>query len=86
MHERYLYPLFAPLLVLVAEGKSSLWLYGLLSLIYGFNLYQLWWYPSFSWLKGVLLAGDFFLARFFSLVLLLLFFWLAYNRINEKAG
>ena len=45
MHERYLYPLFAPLTVLVAISEIPLFVYLLISGISLLNLYHLWWVP-----------------------------------------
>jgi len=73
MHERYLYPIFAPLTILVALGSvKRIWLY-LLSIIHLLNLYTLWWYPPIKSVKILLEEGDFFLTRVLSAVLILIF-------------
>ena len=85
MHERYLYPIFAPLAILVAIGRLKFRWYFLLSFIHWLNLYHLWWYPQVSWLRRILEGGRFFLARIFSLALIFIFGQLLvrYNRSNE---
>jgi len=87
MHERYLYPLFAPLAVLAAAGELSLfWFWGW-SVIYLLNLYNLWWYPKIGFLKFLLEWNEFFLGRVLSLVLIFSFGWLLawyYNRTDEN--
>ncbi len=87
MHERYLYPIFAPLAILTAVGEISMGWYILLSLIHWLNLYNLWWYPHWQWLENILEWRHFFLPRALSLVLVLIFvrFCLfAYNKGDEK--
>ncbi len=87
MHERYLYPLFAPLAILVVRKKLRLWWYLLLSLIHWINLYNLWWYPPWPLLTKLLTWHSFIIARGLSFCLLGLFGWLlfiAYNKANEK--
>jgi len=73
MHERYLYPVFFPLIILVSIGKINIKWYIVLSLLHFLNLYNLWWYPSFPFLKNLLGAGENLLPRLLSLVLLLIF-------------
>lgn len=58
MHERYLYPLFAPLTILMMTsqiGLLSYWLIGIIGLL---NLYNFWWVPKFASLINLLSAGD----------------------------
>ena len=74
MHERYLYPVFAPLTILAVAGKIKIRYLVILSLIHLLNLYQLWWYPEIAWLKMVLEAGNFFISRLLSFTLILIFF------------
>jgi len=86
MHERYLYPIFAPLAILAASKKISPKTYWLLASIHFLNLYTLWWYPKINLLQAFLEAQDFLLPRFFSLVLLGVFLKLlvAYNKNNGQ--
>lgn len=58
MHERYLYPLFAPLTVLVATSEIPLLAYLLISGISLLNLYHLWWVPKIQMLIDLMSAGD----------------------------
>jgi dolichyl-phosphate-mannose-protein mannosyltransferase len=73
MHERYLYPIFFPLLILVCLQKVNLKYYLYLSLVHFLNLYNLWWYPSLPFLKKILESYHNFLPRVLSLSLLSLF-------------
>lgn len=75
MHERYLYPIFPYLAILVALGGISLTTYLTLSLIHLLNLYYLWFYPDF-FLKNILLWQSSILIRILSLWLLFSFFYL----------
>jgi len=86
MHERYLYPIFAPLAILTAAGKINFKYYLILSLVHLLNLYNLWWYPKIGFLKAFLEFNNFLTARLFSLVLIFIFSSLlvSYNRANEK--
>jgi len=86
MHERYLYPIFAPLAILTAAGKINFKYYLILSLIHLLNLYNLWWYPKIGFLKAFLKFNNFLMPRLFSLVLVFIFSSLlvSYNKANEK--
>lgn len=87
MHERYLYPVFAPLSILVAVGEVGLSWYIILALIHWLNLYNLWWYPHWQRLENILQMREFLLPRVLSLILILIFVRLclfAYNKGNEK--
>ena len=58
MHERYLYPLFAPLTVLVVTSQISIFAYLLISGICLLNLYHLWWEPRIQVLIDFMSAGN----------------------------
>ncbi len=76
MHERYLYPVFIPFIILlffhpkIFKTKDYL----LLSLIHLLNLFNLWFYPSLPFLKKLLEYKSFSLPRLFALILIC--FWL----------
>jgi Gpi18-like mannosyltransferase len=74
MHERYLYPIFPLLTVLLFIPKSKFTLKSLiiLSLLHLINLYNLWFYPLFSPLKELLIASNFIICRIFSFILILI--------------
>ncbi len=84
MHERYLYPVFAPLAVLVSLNQLPLIFYLLLSLIHLLNLYNLWWYPAIGFVKSLLEASNYLLPRALSLVLIIFFGWLLVSYGREK--
>ncbi len=88
MHERYLYPIFFPLIILVSLKKIDLKYYFYLSLVHFLNLYNLWWYPQLPLLKKLLVFKDNLLPRLLSLFLLALFsiFYVKYlkSENNDK--
>lgn len=89
MHERYLYPVFAPLIVLTAAGIVKKRWYLVLSTIHFLNLYNLWNYPKINFLKFFLEGKNFFVPRLFSLILILVFgkmiiSYYNYNKPDEK--
>ncbi len=76
MHERYLYPIFPLLAILIflfRKYQKFFWLFVVLSFIYLVNLYHLWWYPCWQPLVSLLTFGQHFLPRLFSLANLVLF-------------
>lgn len=54
MHERYIYPLFPYLTILVAQNRKLLVLYIAISIITLLNMYNLWWIPVITVLKSIL--------------------------------
>ncbi len=68
MHERYLYPLFPYLTILVASSSVSLFIYSAVSLISLLNLYNFWWVPEIELIKGFLSFGDRLMPRILGLV------------------
>ncbi len=81
MHERYLYPVFAPSAILTALGIIPLKLFIGLTVIHWLNLYNLWWYPSLPFLRTILEWQNFALARLMSLGLILTFGYYIYKFI-----
>lgn len=53
MHERYLFPIFAPLALLVCQNELSRAKYYLVSFIHIVNLYHLWWFPRIGLLVNI---------------------------------
>lgn len=51
MHERYLYPIFAPFALLTLFKPKYIWLYVACSFIHLANLYNLWWAPTIDIIK-----------------------------------
>jgi hypothetical protein len=68
MHERYLYPVFPFLTIIVAQNRKLLAFYMGLSIINFLNLYTLWWVPGISILKNFLSYGDFLAGRIVGLI------------------
>lgn len=58
MHERYLYPAFPFLVILLAYFPEFLSVYLTLSLLHLINLYNLWWYPRISGVEEFFYASD----------------------------
>mgnify|MGYP001159226179 CR=1 FL=1 len=74
MHERYLYPVFPLLIMLIFLPKSNFNFKHLLvlSLIHFLNLYNLWFYPLISPLKSFLIGFNFLTCRLLSFILLII--------------
>lgn len=73
MHERYLYPIFPLLAILVVQEKKLLHLFLPLSVIHLANLYHLWWYPRSEIIVSLFSAYAHLLPRILSLANLGLF-------------
>ena len=74
MHERYLYPIFPLLTILIFLPNSKFNLKSLiiLSTIYLINLYNLWFYPLISSIKSLLIVSNFAICRVFSFILIII--------------
>ncbi|KKQ95765.1 MAG: hypothetical protein UV74_C0013G0372 [Candidatus Woesebacteria bacterium GW2011_GWB1_43_14] len=80
MHERYLYPLFPYLTILVARDRKLLPIYWSLSGINLLNLYNFWWVPKVDLLVGFLSFGNRVMPRILGLINLVIFVYLARSR------
>jgi Gpi18-like mannosyltransferase len=76
MHERYLYPAFPALTILVAQNRKLIWSYFVISAIYVLNLYNFWWYPRIEVFVDILSAMDRLLPRILGFINFVLFLWL----------
>lgn len=76
MHERYLYPIFPliSILIFIPKSKFNIKQLTLLSTIHFLNLYNLWFYPSIPILKNLLIWNNYFLCRCLSIILILICF------------
>lgn len=76
MHERYLYPVFPFLTILIFLPKSDFKIKSLviLSIIHLLNLYNLWFYPPITPLKQLLIFGNFIICRLLSVILIVICF------------
>ncbi len=76
MHERYLYPVFPLLTILIFLPKSKFTLKHLISLsiIHFLNLYNLWFYPSIPLLRNILTSSNFVFCRVLSFILIVIYF------------
>lgn len=76
MHERYLYPIFPLITILLFLPKTIITIKQLilLSTIHFLNLYKLWYYPSISFLKTFLDWNDSALCRLLSFILMVVCF------------
>lgn len=85
MHERYLYPLFIPLTMLLAIDRKLVKQYTLISAISLLNLYNFWWVPRSEPLINLLSAYDRLLPRLLGFVNfgLFMFFYFRFFRQNK---
>lgn len=76
MHERYLYPIFPLITVHIFLPNSFIKKSHLitLSIIHFLNLYNLWFYPSFPFLKNILISSNFLFCRLLSVILIMICF------------
>ncbi len=72
MHERYLYPIFPWLLLLVYKGTLKFRHYLMFSILHLVNLYNLWFYPDIPFIKTMLISNDFLIPRLLSFATVLL--------------
>lgn len=86
MHERYLYPAFPFLALLVGFETVPVSLFWVVSIIHFLNLYHLWYYPRWDAVVNLLEANNGFTTRIFSLILLFLafYFFIRYYKNNDK--
>ena len=82
MHERYLYPLFPYLTILLGLTNLSFWYYLGVSLISLLNLYNFWFTPKVSIIVDFLSFGDRLTPRVLGLILTILYLRI-YSRYNE---
>ncbi len=83
MHERYLFPIFAPFTILLAFLPRLIYLYIAISFVHLTNLYYLWYVPRIEWYIQFLNQSTTIIGFIISLHLLLLLFIigsLAYSR------
>ena len=83
MHERYLYPLFPYLTVLVTAGGVNLPTYWIISLLSLLNLYNFWWVPKIDWVVNFLSFGNRLMPRILGFVNFLLFMFLYKRRVES---
>jgi len=76
MHERYLYPIFPLITILLFLPKTMITIKQLilLSTIHFLNLYKLWYYPSISFLKTFLDWNNSIFCRLLSFILIVVCF------------
>lgn len=86
MHERYLYPLFAPIAILIGLNMISSVSYIFISLISLLNLYNFWWFPRIPLLINFLSFGDRLMPRILGFVMFGFFasFYLKYLRLFKR--
>lgn len=75
MHERYLYPVFPLISMLIFIPKTKFTLKGFifLSIIHFLNLYNLWFYPQINFLKNILIFDNFLACRILSAILIIVY-------------
>lgn len=87
MHERYLYPIFPLITMLVFLPNTFIKIKSifLLSIIHLLNLYNLWFYPFNPFIKSILISSHFLFCRILSFILLIICFdyWTKYLKSND---
>lgn len=75
MHERYLYPIFPliSVLIFISKTKFNLKSLILLSIVHFLNLYNLWFYPQIDLLKNILIYNNFLTCRVLSAILIVVY-------------
>ena len=84
MHERYLYPIFPVLTLIVAQRKKLLVSYAIISLVHLVNLYNFWWYPKSELIIGALSAYDRILPRILGALMTLMFIYIYMQFFKQK--
>lgn len=87
MHERYLYPIFPLLAILVFLSKgyqNLLKIFIIISVIYLANLYHLWWHPRWEFLVIIFTMGGGIVPRILSLINIALFLLILRRFLYEK--
>ncbi len=85
MHERYLYPvipLLSYLLVLKPTIKLLI-IYALISLVFLFNMYYMWYAPTIPWLIGLYTPGVLNFISLVNIILFLAFFKLKSSYVKD---
>lgn len=83
MHERYLYPLFPYLTILVSLNFIFLYPYIFISLLHLLNLYNFWWVPQIDFLVNFLSFGNRLMPRILGLVNFGLFTYLYFKFLRQ---
>ncbi|MEK7521630.1 MAG: hypothetical protein AAB599_02400 [Patescibacteria group bacterium] len=68
MHERYIYPLFPYLTILVAQNSILLPIYIIVSTISLLGMYNFWWFPRIEPIVKIMSMGDRILPRILGLI------------------
>ncbi len=76
MHERYLYPLFPYLTILLGLGLVKHWYYWLITIISLLGMYNFWFTPKIDTIINFLSFGDRLTPRVLGFVLTIMFFYL----------
>lgn len=84
MHERYLYPIFPLMTLIVARERKWLSIFLVLSGIHLLNLYNFWWYPRAEWLIEVVSFGDRILPRILGVVVTIIFLYMYFSFLRGK--
>lgn len=82
MHERYLYPLFPYLTILLALGNIKHFYYWTVSLISLLGMYNFWFTPRIEYIVSFLSFGDRLMPRILGFIMFAMFLKL-YSRYNE---
>ncbi len=83
MHERYLYPLFPYLTIIVMMNKKLVPVYWMVSILSLLNMYNFWFHPRLDFLINIMAAGNRMAPRILGLVNFSLFIYL-YNKWRKS--
>jgi Gpi18-like mannosyltransferase len=87
MHERYLYPLFPYLTILLVTQSKLIWNYIIVSIINLLNLYNLWWIPVIPGLMKLMAVNNQIVPRILAslnFVLFLFIYFRFWERLKES--
>lgn len=76
VHERYLYPIFPFLTLLLTYNKKYIFTYIITSIIFLLNMYNLWWFPNIPFLFNLMQANNGFITIVLSYINIFIFIYL----------
>ena len=75
VHERYLYPIFPFLTLLLTYNKKYIFIYIITSIVFLLNMYNLWWYPNIPYLFNFMQMNNGIVTVVLSFVNILIFMY-----------
>lgn len=84
MHERYLYPVFPYLTVLIFLFPKLKWFYILLSLVFMLNLYNLWYVPGIKLIQAIYTPYSLKAFSIINIGIFIFFFYFFFRNLHSK--